>query len=140
MYDIEAYRSLRLAKVSPRTVNLEIKIIRMILGKARMWARLADGYKPLQENRRGPGRALNRDEEEKLFQVASSNPRWETAYYAAVLATHTSCRSKELRELLLADVNLMDRTITVRRSTTKTDAGCRIIPLDHRDQSGSPVN
>lgn len=95
-----------------------------------MWARLADGYKPLQENRCGPERALNRDEEEKLFQVASSNPRWETAYYAAVLATHTSCRSKELRELRLVDVNLMDRTITVRRSTTKMNAGCRIIPLD----------
>lgn len=35
-----------------------------------------------------------------------------------------------MHELKLDDVNLMERTITVRRPTTKTDAGCRVIPLD----------
>lgn len=51
-------------------------------------------------------------------------------YYATLIAAHPSCRSKELRELKLDDVNLMERTITVRRPTTKTDAGCHVIPLD----------
>jgi integrase len=128
--DIEAYRSLRVTKVNPRTVNLEIKILRMILRRARLWARLADGYRPLPENKRGPGRALAPQQEERLFETAATNPQWETAYNAAILAAHTSCRSKELRGLRLDDLDLMERTITIRRATTKTDAGCRIIPLD----------
>ncbi|HKS72589.1 MAG TPA: site-specific integrase [Terriglobales bacterium] len=128
--DIEAYRSIRMAKVRPRTINLEIKMLRMILRKARLWARLADGYKPLPENKRGPGCALRPEEEKRLFDVASSNPLWQTAYSAAVLAAHTTARSRELKGLRLGDINLMEGTITIRRSTTKTDAGCRVIPLD----------
>lgn len=30
----------------------------------------------------------------------------------------------------MADVDPIERTITIRRSTTKTDAVCRIVPLD----------
>jgi integrase len=129
-HDIEAYRLHRARTVSPRTINVEMKILRMILRKAKLWTRLADDYKPLPENKRGPGCALSPEEEKRLFDVASSNPDWEVAYNAAVLAAHTTARSEEIRGLRLADVDPIERTISIRRSSTKTDAGCRIVPLD----------
>jgi integrase len=62
--------------------------------------------------------------------VASSQPRWEAAFYAALLAANTTARKCEVRGLRLSDVNLLNRTISVRRSITKTDAGTRTIPLN----------
>jgi len=130
MHDIEAYRLRRARTVSPRTVNVEMKILRMILRRAKTWNRLADDYKPLPENKRGPGRALSPEQEMHLFEVASSNPDWDVAYNAAMLAAHTTARGEEIRGLRLADVDPVERTMTIRRSSTKTDAGCRIAPLD----------
>ena len=73
---------------------------------------------------------LSPEEEQRLFAVASSRPRWETAYYAALLAGNTTARRCEIRGLRLADVDLINKTINVRRSTTKSDAGARTIPLN----------
>jgi len=64
---VRAYQMKRVAKVSPRTVNLETKVLRMILKRARLWARMADEYKGLREDKRGPGRALSPEQEQKLF-------------------------------------------------------------------------
>jgi integrase len=129
-HDIEDYCLHRARTVSPRTINVGMKILRMILRRAKLWTRLADDYKPLPENKHGPGRALSPEEEKRLSDVASSNPDWEVAYGAAMLAAHTTARSEELKGLRLADVNPIERTLTIRRSSTKTDAGCRIVPLD----------
>src|SRR5262249_22466893 len=128
--DISGYQLQRIAKVSPRTVNLETKVLRMILRSAKVWSHLADDYKPLREDRRGPGRALSPEEERNLFDVASSNPNWSVAYYAALLAANTTARGCEIRGLHLGDVDLEARSMTIRRTSTKTDAGCRIVPLN----------
>ncbi|MBW2084130.1 MAG: tyrosine-type recombinase/integrase, partial [Deltaproteobacteria bacterium] len=119
-----------MANVSPRTINLEIKVLRMILQRAKCWGRLTDGYKPLKENTRGPGIALTQEEERRLFETAAANPLWEAAYLAALVAVNTTMRSVEIRNLRLSDVDLLNRTVTVRREGTKTDAGCREIPLN----------
>jgi hypothetical protein len=74
---VKGYQLRRLDRVGPRTINLETKVLRMILKSARLWGRIADEYKPLAENRRGPGRALTPEQEETLFKTASSNTRWE---------------------------------------------------------------
>lgn len=127
---VRAYQAKRTRKVSPRTVNLETKVLRMVLRRGRLWARIADDFRPLPENKRGPGKALAPEEERKLFEVASSKPGWSVAYQAAVLASHTTARGGELKGLRLGDVNLMERTLTIQRSTTKTDAGARVVPLN----------
>jgi integrase len=128
--DISGYQLQRMAKVSPRTVNLETKVLRMILRSTKSWSHLADDYKPLREDKRGPGRALSPEEERHLFDVASSNPNWSVAYYAALLAANTTARGCEIKGLRLGDIDLEARTITIRRASTKTDAGCRIVPLN----------
>jgi integrase len=127
--DLEAYQHKRRKKVGNRTVNLEMKVLRMILKRAKLWIRFADDYKPLPENKRGPGRALSPEDEKKLFKMAATKSQWTVAYYAAVVAADTTARSCELKGLRICDVDLIEQTIRIQRKTTKTDAGCRIIPL-----------
>jgi integrase len=128
--DVNAYQLLRLKQVGSRTINLEGKVLRMILKTAKLWARIADGYKALPENKQGPGRALQPEEEKRLFETACKNPNWEDAYYAALIAANTTARACEIKGLRIGKVNLIDRTMTIRRQSTKTDAGCRVIPLN----------
>jgi integrase len=127
---VRTYQLGRAGKVSNRTVNLETKVLRMVLRAGRLWSRIVDDFKPLPENKQGPGRALTEEQEKKLFQVAASKPEWEVAYYAATLAANTTARGCEIKGLQLRDVDLLNKTMTIRRASTKTDAGARIIPLN----------
>src|SRR5262245_8026871 len=128
--DLRAYQLLRIEKVSSRTVNLELKVLRQLLQTARCWSRLADDYKPLKENHHGPGRALTAEEETNLFRIAMKDPNASAAYFAAIIAANTSMRGCELKALRLKDVDLTNPTVTIRRGGTKTNAGVRIIPLN----------
>jgi len=127
---VRAYQSKRVAKVSPRTVNLESKVLRMILRRGRLWARIADDFRPLPENKQGPGKALTPEEERRLFDAAASRPGWSVVYYAALLASNTTARGGELKGLRIGDLNLIEKTLRIQRASTKTDAGARIIPLN----------
>jgi integrase len=128
--DIRGYQVLRASQVGPRTINLETKVLRMVMRQAKVWFRVADDYKGLQEDTKGPGRALSPEDEKRLFETAGSKPGWDVAYYAALVAANTTTRSCEIKGLRLRDVDLMERTMSVRRVSTKTDAGCRTIPLN----------
>jgi integrase len=125
---LHAYQHARAKKVSARTVNLEMKAMRQLLKRAKLWSRFADDYKPLPENRRGPGRALTPEQEAKLFEQAQKSLFTSAAFYAGIVAANTTMRSCELKGLRLRDVNLIDRVVTIHRS--KTDAGARLIPLN----------
>lgn len=127
---VRSYQTKRLRRVSPRTVNLETKVLRMVLRRGRMWGRISDDFKPLRENKQGPGRALTPEQERTLFQVAASRPAWDVAYYAAVLASNTTARGGELKGLRIGDINLIERTLRIQRASTKTDAGARMVPLN----------
>lgn len=127
---IRAYQVKRTAKVGPRTINLETKVLRMVLRNAKLWARIADDFKALRENKRGPGRALTAEQEKTLFEVAASREGWQVAYRAALVASNTTARGGELKGLRISDVNLLEKTLTIQRLSTKTDAGARVIPLN----------
>jgi integrase len=131
---VRAYQMKRTHKVGPRTINLETKVLRMILRRARLWARIADDFKQLPENKQGPGRALSPEHEKKLFEVASSKPAWSLVYYAALLAAQTTARGCELKGLRIGDIDLLEKTLRIRRASTKTDAGARVIPLNETAQ------
>lgn len=125
---IRAYQTTRAKLVSTRTVNLECKVLRHVLKAAKTWGTLSDDFKALKENRHGPGRAIDECHERLLFNVARSNPGWDAAFYAAMIAANTTMRGCEIKGLRVANVNLVDREVTVGRS--KTDAGHRCIPLN----------
>jgi integrase len=110
-----------------RTVNMELGILRRILKRAKRWNLVADEITRLPE-RRNVGRAMGHDEKLKLLKVAASRPEWQIARLAMTVALNTTMRACEIRGLQWRDIDLMDRTLTIRRS--KTDAGERVIPLN----------
>ena len=125
---IRHYQQARSKAVSSRTINLEIKVLRHVLEPAKTWAAIAPDYKRLPEDRRGPGRAIEEAQERLLFDTARSKPGWDAAFYAAMVAANTTCRSVEVKNLHISDLNLVDRELRVARA--KTDAGVRGIPLN----------
>jgi len=122
-----AYRDWRVSQgVGPAIINMELGVLRRILKKAKRWHLIAEDIRPLREPR-SIGRALTPEEKIRLLDTATQKPEWETACYAAILALNTTMRGCELKGLRWADVNLLDRTVVIRKS--KTEAGERLIPL-----------
>jgi integrase len=126
---IRNYQQERAAAVSTRTINLEIKVLRHVLREAKTWTAIAPDYKRLPEDRRGPGKALEESEERLLLDTARSRPGWDAAFFAAMVAANTTMRGCELKGLRIADVNLVDREVSIQRSKGNT-AGVRRIPLN----------
>ncbi len=124
---ITEYRAWRAdQKVGPATLNAELGILRRILKRAKLWARVADDIRPLKEPST-IGRAITEEEKQRLLKMAVMRPEWETAYLAAILCLNTTARGCELKGLQWCDVDLFARTLTIR--TSKTAAGERVVPL-----------
>ncbi len=109
------------------TINLELRIIRGVLKRAKMWAVLADDVHPLPV-RKEFGRALLHEEKVKLERIAAQRPGWQGARLAMTLSLNTTMRASEIRSLRWRDVDFIERLLTVHRS--KTEAGERVIPLN----------
>jgi integrase len=124
---IRNYQASRASVVSNKTVNLEVDLLRGILKHEGHWDRLASDYKRLKKSGETPGRSLTPDESLCLFTTAESNPDWLVAYLAAVIANDTGMRGVELKNLRLADVNVDQRKVAIKRS--KTDGGIRTVIL-----------
>jgi integrase len=124
---IGEYRTWRAAQnVGPATLNAELGIVRRILKRAKLWARVADDVRPLKEPST-IGKALTEEDMQRLLKTAVTRPEWETAYLAAILCLNTTARGCELKGLQWSDIDLFGRTLTIRK--TKTAAGERMIPL-----------
>jgi integrase len=124
---ITDYRTWRAEqKVGPATLNAELGVLRRILKRAKLWARVADDIRPLKEPS-SIGRAITEEEKQRLLKMAVMRPEWETAYLAAILCLNTTARGCELKGLQWCDVDLFARTLTIR--TSKTAAGERVVPL-----------
>ena len=113
--------------IANATVNRELDIIRGVLKKAKRWHLFADEIRPLPV-RQSIGRALGYDEKLRLLKVAASRPEWQNAAWAASLALNTTMRGCEIKQLRWRDIDLMEKTLAVRKS--KTEAGERVIPLN----------
>ena len=120
--------------VAGRTANLEVGLLRRIMKRNKQWTRLADDVRMLPEQPK-PARVLCPHEKALLLTTAASRPEWQLAYGAAVLALNTTMRGCEVKGLRWEDVDVFNRTLTIRRVSTKTDAGARVIPLN-RDALG----
>jgi integrase len=124
---ITDYRAWRADQgVGPATLNAELGILRRVLKRAKLWARVADDVRPLKEPTT-IGRALTEDDKQRLLKTAVMRPEWETAYLAAILCLNTTARGCELKSLQWSDVDLFARTLAIR--TSKTAAGERVVPL-----------
>jgi len=114
--DIELYMQHRSKVVKPRTVNLELALLRHMLNKAVDWGYLkgnpAKRVKPFKEP---PGRIryLRRDEYDRLLSVCQLTPG---LYEIVLTALETGMRKGELQRLTWDDVDFEKRIITVKQS------------------------
>ena len=113
--------------IANATINRELDILRGVLKKTKRWHLFADEIHPLPV-RQTIGRALAYDEKLRLLRVAAARPEWQNATCAATLALNTTMRGCEIKQLRWRDVDLMERSVVIRKS--KTEAGERIIPLN----------
>jgi integrase len=109
------------------TINRELDIIRGVLKRAKRWHHFSEEIHPLPV-RQNIGRVLTYEEKVKLLRRAAARPEWQIAAWAARLALNTTMRGCEIKELRWRDVDMMGRSLTVRKS--KTEAGERVIPLN----------
>jgi len=98
-----------------------------VLKKAKRWHLFADEIHPLPV-RQNVGRALAHEDKLRLLRTSAARPEWQTAAWAAGLALNTTMRGCEIKGLCWRDVDMMERTITIRNS--KTEAGERVLPLN----------
>ena len=117
------------AGVSGRTINLEVGLLRRVLKRNKQWLRIAEDVRMLPEHPK-PARVMSPEEKTNLLETAALKPDWQVARCAAVLALNTTMRGCELKGLHWQDVDLFERTLAIRRQSTKTNAGARVIPLN----------
>ena len=127
--DIAAFQRHRLESVAPRTVNMEVGVLRRMLRRAKVWNTVAEDVRMFPEHGAPVARVLTAEQKHTLFETAASRSDWLVAHCAAVLAVSTTCRGVELRNLQWRDVDLFNRIVAIKRS--KTEAGHRTIPLNN---------
>jgi len=119
----------RVMGLSGRAINMQVGLLRRILKRNKQWGRLADDVRMLPQKPK-PARVLSPDEKARLLRAAASKPDWQIAHCASVLALNTTMRGCELKGLCWKDINLFEKILTIRRESTKTNAGARTIPLN----------
>jgi integrase len=128
---LKDYQAERRREVGERAINLELRIVVNVLKEANLWASLGEHYKPLKEPESDIGQALTTDQLRRLEITAQKKPAWLVAFNAEVLAANSGIRGGEIKKLQLGDINLAVRRLRIRRKGTKTDAGARLIELNH---------
>jgi integrase len=113
--------------VANKTINLELRVLRGVLKRAKLWHHFSDEIRPLPVHTQ-TGRAMTLDEKLRLAKSAAMKPEWQNARLAMVLALNTTMRACEIKALRWYDVDFLARTVTIRKS--KTEAGQRVIPLN----------
>ncbi len=124
-WQIEKYKTARTAAVSPRTVNMELALLRHMFGLALSWKRVQ--WSPMLEVKRlreveKPIRALSKAEEKRLLDASPPHLR-----DLIILALNTGLRLGELRTLAKEAVNLDVGALTVSQSKT---GKVRHVPLN----------
>jgi len=125
---ISRYRTARKAEgAGPRSVNIEVSLLRMVLKKHRRWHVFqGENFRMLTEPE-DVGRALTHDEEHRLLSLARRSIS-RSLFPAVLLSLHTGMRHQELRLLRWRQVDLIEGAITVGKSKTKGGEG-RVIDL-----------
>jgi integrase len=105
---VEEYQELRKQTCGPSRMNHEISTLQQILKRAGLWEEIRRYYEPMRLPAEGIGIALEPEEEEHLFKVASRKSRWKTAYCCSLITNNTTAGPKEILRLRIGDVFLQN--------------------------------
>jgi hypothetical protein len=131
---LEQYQKMRsrgdgLPRAGPSRVNHELNTLSQILARAGLWQTMAPHYKPLRLPRPKVGCAMGADDEERLFRLAASKPRWLVAYCCSLITANTTAGPNEIRHLSLGDLDLEGPAIRIHEGV-KNEYRRRTIPLN----------
>jgi integrase len=128
--DIARYQKTRLAEgASPRTVNIEVAMLRQIMRKSGAWERIRQDVVMLKE-RDDVGRALTPEEETVLLhECAQSRSRILLPF--VTLALETGARFNTIRTLQWTNVDFASRCLKFGKDKTSAGTG-RTVPLNQR--------
>jgi integrase len=110
-------------------INHELNTLSQILNRAGLWAPMASHYKPLPLPVPSVGSALAFEDEQKLFRIAASNPRWKVAYCCALITANTTAGPGEIRHLRIRNVEMNPPTLHIEEGV-KNEYRKRSLPLN----------
>lgn len=126
---IRMYQDLRRARAGAHAINREVGVLQQVLREFDEWKRLESRYRQLQEPPAGAGHSLSAEEEQRLRDVAFTNPKWQLAAHCMVIMLNTTMGFGELRQLRRKDVDMERHCLTVREGA-KNKYRERTIPLN----------
>jgi integrase len=125
-YDVEYYMNKRRDKVTPATVNRELSCIKHMFNKAVQWGYLVTNpLRMVNKYKEPPGRVryLSELEIRRLLQHCTEHIK-----PIIIMALHTGMRKGEILSLKWSDIDMHNRTITIRK--TKNNE-VRILPINN---------
>jgi len=128
--DVARYQKTRLAEsASPRTVNIEVAMLRQIMRKTGAWERIRQDVVMLKE-REDAGRALTSEEETALLcECGRSRSRILLPF--VTLALETGARFNTIRTLQWSNIDFVNRCLKFGKDKTSAGTG-RTVPLNQR--------
>jgi integrase len=128
--DIRKYQQKRLTEnASGRTCNIEVGLLRSILKRAGLWARIQPSIE-MSPERDNVGIALT-DSEERLLLSVCGESRSRILRPFVTLAIETAARYGTIKRLTWKNVDFQNRCLAFGRDKTKAGSG-RVIPLTPR--------
>lgn len=124
---VRGYQRMRQQTVGASAINHELNVLMQM--RKRIGMPLTD-YQPIPLPKEERGRALSKEERERLFRIAASNPNWEAAYLLALISVNTTAGPKETYTLRLKDVDVEASTIRIQPEGAKNVHRIRTIPLN----------
>lgn len=105
-------------------LNHECGLLTQLLKRCGTWERVDIGYQPLPPPKETPGRAISEDEESRLLRAGASNPRWEVAYFFALLSLNTTMGPGEVLTLRGKDIDRRSARLRLTQKARKITGAC----------------
>jgi integrase len=114
--------------VGASCVRHEVTCLGQILDRGGLWDEIKKHYHPPKLRKSTVGKALEDEQQTRLFTVACSNRRWKVAYWGSLITAQTAADHGEIRHLHLNDVDLGRPTLRIRDGL-KNEHRDRIVEL-----------
>ena len=106
--------------VTGRTINYEMQLLRAVMKYAGCWTpELNTNYVPLRQIKKRKGKTATSEQLMTLIAAARENDPWMLAMYCMAVAVGTGCRSCEIKNLRLEDIQLESGRIKIAREIAK---------------------